>query len=593
MKCTIPEISWHNREPVLSVDFQYGPGQMQRLATGGSDCHVLIWLLQVEDKGTVQWEFVSDLVRHNRAVNIVRFSPNGEMLASGDDEAAIWLWKHLEKEAPDIFSDEDQKENKEHWAPFRALRSHIEDVYDLSWSANSNFLISGSVDNSAILWDIQKGRNVGILSDHKGFVQGVAWDPKNQYVATQSSDRAVRVYNINTKRVVHKIHKFTQPTSGDQPAKPVRMFHDDTLKSFCRRLSFTPDGELLIAPAGLLELEEGKPVNATFVFARNAFNRPALYLPTKDKYTIAVRCCPVMFELRPIANETEPSSSDTNNKQAPYFTVFNLPYRVVFAVATQSSILFYDTQQPTPFGHVSNIHYTRLTDLAWSKDGRILVVSSTDGYCSFVTFAEDELGILYRKKENDTNADITTAETPVPSKVLPKTSEVKVSSQLTDDVKKSPTPLLVRKELKWPKVELPVATDTCEEIPDKLSNVKSVAESEETSDLKLVLELTNDSIMPDVKPRVIDATEKQQPTPGGDCTVSEVKPLILDGIEKVQPTSSVGCLQKELNASPCTPTSPAVNSGSATKSKTPRRIQFITLSSPKNKKVPSQVTSFP
>lgn len=46
MKFTIPEISWHNRDPVLSVDFQpkreeNGP---MRLATGGTDSHVLVRL---------------------------------------------------------------------------------------------------------------------------------------------------------------------------------------------------------------------------------------------------------------------------------------------------------------------------------------------------------------------------------------------------------------------------------------------------------------------------------------------------------------------------------------------------------------------
>ena len=36
-------------------------------------------------------------------------------------------------------------------------RGHIEDVYDLCWSPDGNNLISGSVDNSAIIWDIVKG----------------------------------------------------------------------------------------------------------------------------------------------------------------------------------------------------------------------------------------------------------------------------------------------------------------------------------------------------------------------------------------------------------------------------------------------------
>lgn len=52
-------------------------------------------------------------------------------------------------------------------------------------------LVSGSVDNTAILWDIHKGRSTAILSDHKGFVQGVSWDPCNQYICTISTDRLV------------------------------------------------------------------------------------------------------------------------------------------------------------------------------------------------------------------------------------------------------------------------------------------------------------------------------------------------------------------------------------------------------------------
>lgn len=42
-----------------------------------------------------------------------------------------------------------------------------------------------------------------------------------------------------------------------------------------------------------------------------------------------------------------------------------LPYRVVFAVASEDSVLFYDTQQLFPFGYVSNIHYHTLSDISW------------------------------------------------------------------------------------------------------------------------------------------------------------------------------------------------------------------------------------
>lgn len=71
---------------------------------------------------------------------------------------------------------------------------------------------------------------------------------------------------------------------------------------------------------------------------------------------------------------------------------------MIFAVATKCSVYLYDTQQKLPFGLISNIHYTRLTDLTWSHDGKFLLVSSTDGYCSIVQFADGELGVIYKEK---------------------------------------------------------------------------------------------------------------------------------------------------------------------------------------------------
>ena len=36
-------------------------------------------------------------------------------------------------------------------------RGHIEDVYDISWTNDGNSMVSGSVDNTAIMWDVNKG----------------------------------------------------------------------------------------------------------------------------------------------------------------------------------------------------------------------------------------------------------------------------------------------------------------------------------------------------------------------------------------------------------------------------------------------------
>lgn len=64
-------------------------------------------------------------------------------------------------------------------------------------------------------------------------------------------------------------------TEGTQETKPksFRMFHDDTMRSFFRRLCFSPDGEILIVPAGCMELGENKIINSTYLMSRHCLNK--------------------------------------------------------------------------------------------------------------------------------------------------------------------------------------------------------------------------------------------------------------------------------------------------------------------------------
>lgn len=402
MKCTIPEISWHNRDPVLSVDIQPKQdekGDFYRLASGGTDSHVLIWYMTLKESGAINLDLAADLTRHQRAVNSVKWSPNGELLASADDESVIFLWKLKSETEPLNILDTANDQDKEIWITLKILRGHMEDVYDLSWSPNSQFLVSGSVDNTAMIWDVQKGKSAAILGDHKGFVQGVAWDPKNQYIATLSTDRYLRIFDIQTKKIVSRSSKCTLPVpeGSELFGKTIRIFHDDTLQTFFRRLCFTPDGKMLIVPAGVADSDgTSKPLHTTYIYSRYALKQPAIVLPSPDQYTIAVKCCPRLFKLRPQREDIGPA--------------IPLPYRMIFAVATKSSVYLYDTQQKMPFGVISNIHYTRLTDLTWSSDARILIVSSTDGFCSLITFTAGELGEFFVEESGEETTPVSTQE---------------------------------------------------------------------------------------------------------------------------------------------------------------------------------------
>lgn len=82
------------------------------------------------------------------------------------------------------------------WGHPRQLRGHVGDVMDLSWSNDSQFLVSGSLDGTAIVWQISNNKfgKVQTLEGHKKFVQGVAMHPLLKMIATASSDATVRIY---------------------------------------------------------------------------------------------------------------------------------------------------------------------------------------------------------------------------------------------------------------------------------------------------------------------------------------------------------------------------------------------------------------
>lgn len=205
--------------------------------------------------------------------------------------------------------------------------------------------------------------------------------------------------------------------------KNTNIYHNETFTSFFRRLTFAPDGSLLFTPSGQYKTAHtlaGDPtksaediINTVYIYTRAGFNKPPIaHLPGHKKASVAVKCSPIFYTLRtgqkPTTNitidtssaeeqipslpesivptsEMEPppllhsnsvtsdpsktqpdlrrSESDGTNGGPP--PAFALPYRIVYAVATQDAVLVYDTQQQTPLCVVSNLHYATFSDLTW------------------------------------------------------------------------------------------------------------------------------------------------------------------------------------------------------------------------------------
>ncbi|XP_071722189.1 chromatin assembly factor 1 subunit FAS2-like [Rutidosis leptorrhynchoides] len=377
MKGGTVQINWHDTKPVLTLDFHPISGL---LATAGADYDIKIWLINPteEQKKAPTASYQSSLAYHGSAVNAIRFSPSGEQLASGADGGELILWKlHV-------------TDNGQSWKVHKSLSFHRKDVMDLEWSTDGAFLVSGSVDNSCIVWDINKGSVHQILDSHFHYVQGVAWDPLGKYIASLSADRTCRIYvnkpqskskGVEKMNYVcqHVISKTEQPTADNSKSVKSYLFHDETLPSFFRRLAWSPDGSFLLAPAGCYKVPSAsEAINTSYVISRKDLSRPALQLPGASKPVVAVRFCPVAFNLR-------------GQTQARRF--FKLPHRLIFAVATLNSLYIYDTESTPPIAILAGLHYAAITDISWSFDAHYLALSSRDGYCTLLEFEKDELGM--------------------------------------------------------------------------------------------------------------------------------------------------------------------------------------------------------
>jgi len=220
---------------------------------------------------------LADLARHQNSVNTVRWSPDGHTLASGDTDGHIWLWQYDETSAaPDIFSDDQDQApaSVENWTASRALRGHLQDVVGLTFSPCGRRLASCSTDSTVIVFDVVKGVKVKILGEHKGWVNGVTWDPLGAFITSVSSDRFLRVYKTKSLKLTCKTSKCQLPAAaGSDESCTVRFLHDDTFPSFFRRADFSPDGQLLAVPSGVLDSTDGEASTAhcTYLFSRANF----------------------------------------------------------------------------------------------------------------------------------------------------------------------------------------------------------------------------------------------------------------------------------------------------------------------------------
>lgn len=127
-------------------------------------------------------------------------SPGGKYLAAGGDFGRIAVW-----ELPS-------------GGLLYEAKLHSFKVWSLAFSPDGSLLASGAFDGTVKLFDLRTGLEAGVFIDpelrsaenpegtaHTGWVRCVAFSPDLKYLATSGCDGYVRIWDVQTLRLVQKL----------------------------------------------------------------------------------------------------------------------------------------------------------------------------------------------------------------------------------------------------------------------------------------------------------------------------------------------------------------------------------------------------
>jgi len=350
----------HGQSPIHSVAIH---PDGSRFATCGDDRRVRIWnmkpILSAEKEldGTIPKK-LCELTNHTRGVNCIRWSPNGQFLASAGADNHILIFQKTDTYQNGF----NESGNVESWECMFTGAGHQSDVEDIAWSPDSKYLASSSLDSTITIWhqkDEGQFEKHRVLKDHKNWVKGLAWDPLNKYLASQGAEGCLTLWRTSDWEAEAKI----QDQFFDTTNLTFDNDMDQNVEVVFFRPSWSPDGNYLVGSFGKIDNVYVSPV-----FMRGTWVKAASYV-----------------------GHTKPTTVSTFNP-----TVFQTKGGKDFVVCAvgsmDNSVSFWTSHGKRPKLVIEHLFHSSVLDLSWCPDGKGCVAVSSDGSVAAVRFEDDFFG---------------------------------------------------------------------------------------------------------------------------------------------------------------------------------------------------------
>ncbi|MEO1995800.1 MAG: serine/threonine-protein kinase [Planctomycetaceae bacterium] len=119
------------------------------------------------------------------------------------------------------------------------LKGHTNDVLSVSFSPDGKRIVSGSKDDTVIVWNAETGQEMLTLNGHAGPVASVSFSPRGQRIVSGSWDRTLKLWDAENGQELLTLNG-----------------HSDEVRS----VRFSPDGKWIVSGSGN-KSSRGSPAN--------------------------------------------------------------------------------------------------------------------------------------------------------------------------------------------------------------------------------------------------------------------------------------------------------------------------------------------
>ncbi|XP_017768816.1 PREDICTED: protein HIRA homolog [Nicrophorus vespilloides] len=360
-------VKHEDNKPIFSVDIHPKGGRFATGGQGGQGGRIVIWniapILSYSDENDPNIpKQLCQMDNHLACVNVVRWSCQGHLLASGGDDKLVMIWKLTGEGSSTLFGS-GGKVNVETWKCTHTLNSHNGDILDLAWAPHDGWLASASVDNTVIIWNTHKfPEKVAVLKGHSGMVKGVTWDPVGKYIASQSDDKSLRVWRT---------------ADWQQQEVVTDAFVDCSATTHVLRLSWSPDGQYLVSAHAM---NGGGPTAQ--IIERDGWKQDKDFVGHRK----AVTC--VRFNSN-ILKKVTPGSPKPQQ------------YCCCAVGSRDKSVSVWLTSLKRPLVVIKDLFDDSVLDISWSSNGQHLLACSWDGSVACIIFTTDAIGNPLSECEKD------------------------------------------------------------------------------------------------------------------------------------------------------------------------------------------------